>query len=239
MAILTLLFGREVLETYEICKEKLIIGRAEDCDIEIDNLAVSRHHAIIEKQDGIFTINDLDSNNGTFVNGQRIQESAPLTFGDEIGIGKHVLVFDSHSRKVKPSDAVPANAGAQPDMDLAGRGTMFVEPEMMQKIQKKGTVARKAHLLIKDGVTDNGKIIPLEKGDIVFGKTSDCDVRIKGLFASRRHAILSRLEKGYQVTNLAVLSPTRVNGIKIESAFLCDGDEIAMAGSAFVFHTER
>jgi len=237
MAILTLVFGREVLGTYDITKDKMIIGRAEDCDIVIDNLAVSRHHSIIEKKEGAFTINDLDSNNGTFVNGHTITAPTTLSFGDEIGLGKHVLVFDSHSRKGKSVHA--ASMGERlPDMDMKERGTMFVEPEKMQKIQQKVTTARKAHLRI-GGAADAAGMIAIEKSDLVFGKGADCDIKIKGFFASRRHAILSHLENGFQLTNLAVFSPTRVNGIGVESAFLCDGDEIIMGRSRFVCHSEQ
>ncbi|MBI5116154.1 FHA domain-containing protein [Candidatus Poribacteria bacterium] len=236
MAVLKLVFGRDVLQTYDIDKEKMLIGRAEDCDVMIDNLAVSRHHAIVEKKEDSFTINDLDSNNGTFVNGQRVEQPAALNFGDEIGIGKHILVFESSSKK--GSAVHTSSAGALPDMDMPERGTMFVEPEKMQKIQKKVSATGKAHLRIK-GVPDPKGLIPLDKSDVVFGKAENCDVRIQGFFASRRHAILSRLEKGFQITNLAVFSPTRVNGTRIESAFLVDGDEIIMGRSKFVFHSQR
>ncbi len=237
MAIITLVFGRDILGTYDVAKDKMIIGRADDCEIVIDNLAVSRHHAIIEKEEGVFTINDLDSNNGTFLNGQRITEPTTLSFGDEIGIGKHVLVFDSHSRRSRALD-VSSIGEARPDMDSPDRGTMFVEPEKMDKIQKKVSATRKAHLKVK-GADEATSLIPLEKSDVVFGKAHDCDVKIKGLFASRRHAILSHLENGFQLTNLASFSPTRVNGIRIESAFLCDGDDISMARSSFTFHSEQ
>ncbi|GAB4350680.1 MAG: hypothetical protein Kow0099_34400 [Candidatus Abyssubacteria bacterium] len=236
MAILTLVFGREVLGTYDITKDKTIIGRAEDCDIVIDNLAVSRHHSIIERKEGIFTINDLDSNNGTFINGQRITEPTPLNFGDEIGIGKHVLVFDSHSRKIRPEKAPVAEA--QRDMDSTERGTLYVEPQALEKIQRKSTATRKAHLrpITPSGMQDP---ITIDKSDIVFGRAPDCDVKIRGLFASQRHAILSRLENGFHLTNLAVFSRTRVNGVKVESAYLCDGDEITLGKSKFTFHSEQ
>lgn len=237
MAILTLVFGRDILGTYDVDKQRLIIGRSEDCDIEIDNLAVSRHHAIIEKTNGLFSINDLDSNNGTFVNGQRISEPTTLNFGDEIGIGKHVLVFDSHSRKGKPVQTALIG-GAQPHMDMPEHGTMFVEPEQMEKIQEKVTAARKAHLRPKD--SPGAKLIPLDKSDVVLGKAENCDVKIKGFFASRRHAVLSRLENGFHLTNLAVLSPTRVNGKRIDyPTLLCDNDEISMGKSTFIFHSEQ
>ncbi len=234
MAILTLVFGRDVLGTHEVDRDKLIVGRSEDCDITIDNLAVSRHHVIIEKIDGVFMVNDLDSNNGTFVNGQRIEEPTALNFGDEIGVGKHVLVFDSHSKKSQPATQHAA-AGAQPEMDAAGRGTMFVEPEQMKMIQEKVVAARKAHLQLPD--RPGGKLIALEKSDVVFGKLGNCDIVVTGFFVSRRHAILSRLEKGFQLTNLAILSPTRVNGVVIDATFLVDGDEIKVGKNRFIFHS--
>jgi len=236
MAILTLVFGREVLGTHEIEGDKLIIGRAEDCDITIDNLAVSRHHTIIEKSEGAFRINDLDSNNGTFINGQRITQPTSLNFGDEIGIGKHILVFDSHSKKPRSAQSPSSGAEAQPEMDAAGRGTMFVEPEQMEKIQEKVSTARRAHLQIA-GASGAGEMIVLEKENVVFGKGQHCDVFVKGFFASRRHAILTRLDTGFQLTNLAILSPARINGSIIDSSLLCDGDEISMAKSKFTFHT--
>ena len=233
MAILKLIFGREILGTHDLDRDKFVIGRSEDCDIVVDNLAVSRHHAIIEKVDGIFSINDLDSNNGTFVNGQRISEPTALNFGDEVGIGKHVLVFDSHTRK-NWSTQPNSSSEAHWDMDATGRGTMFVAPEQMEKIQEKVVAARKAHLEIPG--SQNGMIV-LEKKDVIFGKASNCDVQVGGLFVSRRHAMLSRLERGSQLTNFAILSPSRVNGIVVDSALLCSGDEIRIGRNRFIFRS--
>jgi ABC transport system ATP-binding/permease protein len=64
----------------------LRIGRAPDNDVVISDLSVSRHHAELRKVGETYQIVDLDSHNGTFVNGQRVV-SAPLTEGDIVGIG--------------------------------------------------------------------------------------------------------------------------------------------------------
>ncbi len=234
MAILTLVFGRDVLGTHDLDEDKLIVGRSDDCEITIDNLSVSRHHLVIEKVDGIYKVNDLDSNNGTFINGQRITEPATLNFGDEIGVGKHVLIFDSHSKKSHSTQQLHA-AEALPDMDAAGRGTMFVEPDQMEKIQEKGATVRKAHLEILD--VPGGKLIALEKSDVLFGKAENCDIVVPGFFTSRRHAILSRLEKGFQLTNLAFLTSTRLNDVAVDAALVVDGDEIRIGKSRFIFHS--
>ena len=66
----------------------LWIGRATDNDLVLDDLAVSRYHAIMQNSgDGKYEITDLDSHNGTFVNGQPIS-SAAITERDTIGIGR-------------------------------------------------------------------------------------------------------------------------------------------------------
>jgi ABC transport system ATP-binding/permease protein len=64
----------------------LRIGRAPDNDVVISDLGVSRHHAELRNVGSAYQIVDLDSHNGTFVNGQQIM-SAPLTEGDIVGIG--------------------------------------------------------------------------------------------------------------------------------------------------------
>jgi ABC transport system ATP-binding/permease protein len=64
----------------------LRIGRAPDSDIVVSDLSVSRHHAELRRTATGYQIVDLDSHNGTFVNGQQVG-SAPLTEGDIVGIG--------------------------------------------------------------------------------------------------------------------------------------------------------
>jgi ABC-type multidrug transport system ATPase subunit/ABC-type multidrug transport system permease subunit len=64
----------------------LRIGRAPDNDIVVSDLSVSRYHAELRRTANAYQIVDLDSHNGTFVNGQQVG-SAPLTEGDIVGIG--------------------------------------------------------------------------------------------------------------------------------------------------------
>jgi FHA domain/zinc-ribbon domain len=73
-------------------EEATTIGRSPDCDIFLDDVTVSRHHAILRRNDRRFVIEDQGSLNGTFVNRRRI-ESAELADGDELQIGKYRLTF--------------------------------------------------------------------------------------------------------------------------------------------------
>ena len=73
-------------------EERTTIGRSPDCDIFLDDVTVSRQHAVLRRRDGRFVIEDQGSLNGTFVNRRRI-ESAELADGDELQIGKYKLSF--------------------------------------------------------------------------------------------------------------------------------------------------
>ena len=73
--------------------EPTLIGRSPDCDVFLDDVTVSRRHAVLDRSDGEpFTIRDLGSLNGTFVNRRRI-ERRELEDGDEVQIGKYRLTF--------------------------------------------------------------------------------------------------------------------------------------------------
>ena len=84
--------GGRAGEHFSPQSERTTIGRSPDCDIFLDDVTVSRKHAVLLQEDGRFTIEDLGSLNGTYVNRRRI-ESAPLSDGDELQIGKYRLTF--------------------------------------------------------------------------------------------------------------------------------------------------
>ena len=71
---------------------RTLIGRSPECDIFLDDVTVSRRHAEIVREDDSFTIRDLGSLNGTYVNRKRI-ESIVLSDDDEVQIGKYRLTF--------------------------------------------------------------------------------------------------------------------------------------------------
>ena len=68
------------------------IGRAPDADLFLDDVTVSREHALLERQADGTHVRDLDSLNGTYVNRQRVDE-ARLADGDELQIGKYRLTY--------------------------------------------------------------------------------------------------------------------------------------------------
>jgi pSer/pThr/pTyr-binding forkhead associated (FHA) protein len=84
---------------YLISEERTSIGRSPESEIFLDDVTVSRSHAVIERNGSAFALNDLGSLNGTYINNQSLKTS-PLTSGDEIQIGKFHLIFIS-ARDIK------------------------------------------------------------------------------------------------------------------------------------------
>ena len=83
--------GGRTGEVFPLDAEEVTIGRSPDCGIFLDDVTVSRRHAVLRRQDG-FWIEDQGSLNGTFLNRKRI-ESAQLGDGDELQVGKYRMTF--------------------------------------------------------------------------------------------------------------------------------------------------
>ena len=94
MIKLELKFKEQVIKKIETERPEIIIGRSPSTDIQIDNLAVSNHHAKLVKQSGTYRIEDLNSTNGTHLNDISIQK-ANLSLDDIVTIGKHDLQIKS------------------------------------------------------------------------------------------------------------------------------------------------
>jgi len=107
--------GRLVLpggETIALGPRPLTAGRSVQSDIRLDETVVSRHHARFALLRGQPTVEDLNSGNGTYVNGERIREVHRLDDGDRIEIGSTVLVF-RQGAGAEPRTAPPAAAPGQ------------------------------------------------------------------------------------------------------------------------------
>jgi hypothetical protein len=123
MARLILHLDGQVLAEYNMSKERYTVGRLPDNDIRIDNPAVSGHHALVINILNDSFLEDLNSTNGTYVNGKIVKKHA-LQHGDVITVGHHALRFiDGESDEpadefqktmvISPSDAAAVIADAQ------------------------------------------------------------------------------------------------------------------------------
>ena len=94
-----------ILQEYPLDKAEISIGRAPNSDILLSkDKLTSRRHATVRYENGNYVLRDERSANGTFVNGQQIEEMVPrvLEEGDHVGIGEHELLFRSYGSVSAP-----------------------------------------------------------------------------------------------------------------------------------------
>jgi pSer/pThr/pTyr-binding forkhead associated (FHA) protein len=114
----------EVLQEYPLEKAEISIGRAPTSDILLSkDKLTSRRHATVSYENGKYSIRDEHSANGTFLNGQQLEEMTPRTLqdGDHIGIGEHELVFQAYE-------------SASSGVDIESMPTITVNPSTVADI---------------------------------------------------------------------------------------------------------
>lgn len=196
------------------------IGRLADNDICIRERHVSRRHAVISYRDGIFTINDLGSANGTFVNDKRLLGLFPLAAGDRIRLFVPTLVFCA------------AGSGARPPAEVA-------HPTVMPPAEPPG----QCRLVITAG-TQEGEVIPLAQLHMTVGRSTaelQWEIALRDPAVSRTHA---RLELGvdqvWRLFDLGSSNGTLVNGIVVDITghALTDGDVITFGSTVALFRAQ-
>jgi len=196
MATLILKYESKVIKEYPIQKSAIVVGRAPGNEIVVDNLAVSGSHARIYVEEGKFVLEDLNSLNGTFLNGQRIRKSV-LKQGDQIAIGKHTLEY-SDSGGLNVLMMMPAERGSQAAradqtvvLDTKQRRDFLAKATAIAEGADPETKTQIACLVTQAGRTEQPEYILTSK-IYVIGKDKSASVRLKGWFLPRVAAIITR-----------------------------------------------
>jgi hypothetical protein len=100
---LYLTLNRETLEEFELKDSKTLIGRSETCDVCINSRFISKHHALLIRENDTMHLVDLHSTNGTFVNSRRVENSL-LGHDDVISLGNHGIKLIAPAYRSKPED---------------------------------------------------------------------------------------------------------------------------------------
>jgi pSer/pThr/pTyr-binding forkhead associated (FHA) protein len=117
MARLILSLDGQTLAEYNMTKERYTVGRLPDNDIRIDNAAVSGHHSLLINILNDSFLEDLNSTNGTYVNGKLIKKHA-LQHGDVITVGHHQLRYVDDQAQQQPEDEFEKTMVIQPDSKM-------------------------------------------------------------------------------------------------------------------------
>jgi pSer/pThr/pTyr-binding forkhead associated (FHA) protein len=241
MPKLVLKFENSVLKELPVGSREVSIGRSPENGLVIDNPAVSHYHARVFNEEGRLMLEDFGSMNGTFVNGQRVK-MVTLNPGDSVGIGKHTIVV-SESKEI---DGFASDNGngvklAAPKINETVMLDTKERREFLQKVAAVGESAQVAParvkiatLVVRKGRTSQ-KEYSLNDKLTVVGKSSLATVKMKGWFAPKAAAQITRREDGsYAIA--AVDKTPKVNGLPItHPTALSSGDVIAVAGVELEF----
>jgi hypothetical protein len=227
MARLILTLDGQVLAEYNMNKERYTVGRLPDNDIRIDNPAVSGHHSLIINILNDSFLEDLNSTNGTYVNGKLIKKHA-LQHGDVITVGHHQLRFveDDEAQQdefektmvIQPSQQQVANIRAARER-VESTGATTSRRALPDGAQQK---LRKAKLQVLSGAFA-GRELELAKALTTLGRPG---VQV---------AAITRRSDGFYIVHVEAESPDNfplVNGTPIgaQARRLVDNDVIQLAG---------
>ena len=224
----------QTLSEYPLDKERITIGRRSVNDIRIDNLAVSGEHAAIITIDNDSFLEDLESTNGTMVNGQVIKKHV-LQQGDVIEIGKYRLKYENGAQDGVPTAEDGNTMLPQPptaSVEASPQPTTVTEEDydatlLTQPLSPTGDGEHPAslgHIQILNG-PNPGRELPLTKVLTTMGKPG---VQV---------AVIARRSHGYFITHVEGQSRPSVNGkiIGVQAHPLNDHDIIDLAGIKMEF----
>ncbi len=236
MPRLILTFNKQVIQEYPFLKDSITIGRNDDNGIVIDNLAVSSYHAKIDRVGSEYIVTDLQSTNGTFVNDQKIV-THKLSHGDNIIIGKHVILFVSAGKEKE--------AGTQKKKGELDRTMMLDTAKQKELLAKQQAPPKTPEPAEKIGVvsfingSDLGEI-ELTKKLTKIGKANTSEIKLSGMFMGSTAATISKRPSGYIITFTGGRARLKVNGeIVKDSVALSDFDTIELGAYRFQFYQKE
>jgi pSer/pThr/pTyr-binding forkhead associated (FHA) protein len=207
-----------------LLKPKLLVGRQDFCDVALRFPSVSSRHCQLELTDGYWLVRDLNSSNGTRVNGVPCVVEWLLP-NDILGVSKYRY---STLYSPPPGRSPPRGApAALPEPPPAVVAQVPAAPATGPPTPSRGPPLGR---LIPCG---GGPAIPLLKPRLVVGRRDDCDIVLRNALVSGRHCILEWSDGGWSVRDLSSRNGTRVNGAPCETAPLAPGDVLWVAGIRF------
>src|ERR1700730_3666816 len=229
MARLMLSLDGQVLAEYNMNKERYTIGRLPDNDIRIDNPAVSGHHSLIINILNDSFLEDLNSTNGTYVNGKLIKKHA-MQHGDVITVGHHQLRFvDSQDGEVEQDEF---------------EKTMVITPSSQgeERIRRVGVAVDQAAKDVpkRPGEPDDVMAIPKGELQVLKGALPGRELELtKALTTLGRPGVqgaaITRRAEGYFIVHVDSGRENdfpQVNGVPIgpQARRLNDNDVVQLAG---------
>lgn len=212
-----------VIKEVQITKDKTTLGRRPYNDIVIDNLAVSGEHAVLQMVGGDVFIEDLNSTNGTYINGKAIKKQL-LTHNDTVEIGKYKIKYLVDDSSDYEKTMIMRPGGAQPSMGAGASAAGNSGFGALGGAAPAAAPAQPASIKVLNGAAA-GREVVLTKVVTTVGKPG---VQV---------ASITKRPNGYAFAHVEGATKPSINGVPIvgDSVPLRNGDVIELAGTQMQF----
>jgi pSer/pThr/pTyr-binding forkhead associated (FHA) protein len=224
MARLILSLDGQVMAEYNMNKERYTVGRLGDNDIRIDNPAVSGHHSLIINILNDSFLEDLNSTNGTYVNGKLIKKHA-LQHGDIITVGQHQLRFveeDEQQDEFEKTMVIQPSQRALDHVRRAAESVNTVSDDHRRTLTGGAKAIKKAKLQVLSGAFA-GRELELNKALTTLGRPG---VQVAAITRRSDGYFLVHVD-GAKENDYPLLNGTSIGA---HAAKLNDNDVIQLAG---------
>ena len=252
MAKFVVFYNSELLKTYELDEPVISIGRLPENTISIANMGVSRRHVKIEEDtDRSYILSDLNSLNGTYINGKRIKK-VTLHDGDKISIGKYSILYEEgsgeHGMQAAGSVVEPIKQAAREylgstDMSYVHRTTeprMRPVPDRNISTNERTATDAGAHLekeysgavLIE---TNKHVVYKIDKKYLTMGSSEEDDIFVSGFMVGDRQVAIEVHSDGISISTGKLMGKFKINGKPKRQHILQHKDRIEVGSSTFRF----
>ena len=237
-----------VLKEMPLGKERTTIGRKPDNDIQIDNLAISGHHAVITCITNDAFLEDRNSTNGTYLNGQPVKKNV-LRNNDVIELGKYKIKFIVDDTRPGLSASEMIETAALASFEMPGTATDVPAPPAgpaPRETQIISAAARQAVAQAEAAAASAGTAGGLGVIQVLSGANAGRELQLTKSLTTlgkpgRQVAVITRRPRGYFITHVEGASFPLVNGqaIDAQARLLHDHDIIELAGVKMEFFLQR
>jgi pSer/pThr/pTyr-binding forkhead associated (FHA) protein len=242
----TVYFNGEPVKSYDIEEPVIFIGRLPENQIPIFNMGISRRHVKIELDaSGAYVLSDLNSLNGTLVNGKKVKKTT-LVNGDKITIGKYTIVYEDlrgeaalhletivaefrpeDMQRVAQAAGLPAATtplvAAPPQIPVPQAPSPTPEQQSSQNASAE-LIETTAHIVYK-----------LDRGYLTIGSNESDDIYAAGFMVSTAFAAIERRDGGFYITAQKMMAKIKVNGKNVRTHRLEHRDRIEIGSNTFRF----
>jgi len=238
-------YAGELVKIYELDEPVIFIGRLPENHIPISNMGISRRHVKIEQNtDYTYLLSDLNSLNGTLINGEKVKKKT-LVHGDKIAIGKYIIIYEDCDDS---EQAVQNDESSQEEEEIEYiAGTAVSAGSMMKNTVAQSAVAEAPQSAKTSAGSDSPQsgavfiettrhvVYKLDRDYLTIGFDDEDDIYASGFMITRAFAIIEKLDDGFYISVQKLMSKIKVNGKAIKKHRLEHRDRVEIGSNTFRF----